>query len=105
MKTACLGSTTAGRSSMKTTVCCQGTGITPAALPAVLCLQEEPKNKVLSSGLSSGIRPVTQSTRLPKGTITPTLTTMMMNSLCTTTHGGHQRDGCFLPRLKVTQKC
>lgn len=30
---------------MKTTVCCQGTGITPAALPAVLCLQEELKEQ------------------------------------------------------------
>ena len=49
-----------------------------------------------------GIRPVTQSMRLPKDIITQTLTTMMMNSLSTTTHGGHQRDGCFLQRLKVS---
>lgn len=48
-----------------------------------------------------GIRPVTQSMRLPKVTITQTLTMMMMNSHFTKTHGGHQRDDCFLPRLKV----
>lgn len=38
MKTAYLGSTTVGRSSMKTTACFRGTGINLNALPAVLCL-------------------------------------------------------------------
>lgn len=50
----------------------------------------------------TGIRTVTQSMRLPKVTITLTFTMTMTNSLSTMTHGGHQRDGCFLQLLKVS---
>lgn len=50
----------------------------------------------------TGIRIVTQSTRLPKVTITLTVTMTMTSSLSTAIHGGHQRDGCFLPHLKVS---
>lgn len=50
----------------------------------------------------TGIRTVTQSMRLPKVTITLTVTTTTMSSLSTATQGGHQRDGCFLPHLKVS---
>lgn len=50
----------------------------------------------------TGTRTATQSMRLPKVTITQTLTMTMTNSLSTTTHGGHQSDGCFLQRLKVS---
>lgn len=125
MKTTSLGSITVGRSFMKMTACCQGTGITlsdclSALDPTVLCailsclfqkLNQKSFGKVCAKpclpksslfNMLTGIRIVTQSMRLPKVTITLTVTTTMMSSLSTATREGHQRDGCFLPHLKVS---
>jgi len=127
MKTASLGNISAGRSFTRMTVCCQGTGIFSSLWCCTLiarvhvflflmygfysncealCFKKCYKNKVVIIIINishpiTGIRPVTQSMRLPKATITLTVTMMMTSSLSTATHGDHQREGCFLPHLKV----
>lgn len=53
--------------------------------------------------LGTGIKIVMLSMKLQKVTITQTVTTTMMSSPFTVIHNDHQRDDCFLPRLRVTE--